>query len=93
MKFKETQVNISTLLLDPNNPRLVTDLNRKTQVPDSDLDDARMQEELLSRFKTQRSNDENEEFTEIKSKITSDFNHDPKKKNYKEGTLDGAEEN
>ena len=63
MKFQETRVNISSLLLDPNNPRLVSDLNRKIQVPDSDLEDARMQEELLSRFKTQRSNDENEEFT------------------------------
>lgn len=67
MKFIEAQVNISTLLLDPNNPRLVKNLTKMAQVPDSDLDDARVQEDLLSRFKTQKSNDENEEFTQIKT--------------------------
>ena len=67
MKFKETQVNISDLLLDPNNPRLVSDLNKAARVPDSDLDNARAQEELLGKFQNQRSNDESEQFTQIKT--------------------------
>lgn len=64
--IKEIQIQIDELLLDPNNPRLMSDLNRIEKVEDKDLDNESEQERLLQNFKLRESARGDEEFTDIK---------------------------
>ena len=46
--FRQLNVSIDRLLLDPNNPRCVTSLNVQAHIPDSEV--ASHQEALLEMF-------------------------------------------
>src|SRR5947207_2649838 len=46
--LQEIQIPIEDLLLDPNNPRFISDLAERTKIPDDKIADK--QEETLKRF-------------------------------------------
>jgi hypothetical protein len=63
--LNEISVKIDELLLDPNNPRLMDDINRDVKVDDENLDDKDVQEKLLGKFRKTKSDNDEENFTEI----------------------------
>src|SRR4051794_31810982 len=63
LKLSPIIVSTDDLLLDPNNPRLVTDLNAELNVPDDQFVDR--QAELLRRFDGNGSQTDNEEFFKV----------------------------
>lgn len=63
-------VAIDDLLLDPNNPRLVTDLNSRLDIPDEEVE--QRQTDLLKRFSREgEQRGEDDEFFSIEGLMTS----------------------
>lgn len=70
LKLNQIKVSIDDLLLDPNNPRLVTDLHQNLDVPDELAEEK--QEELLRKFSPGGAiADDEEDFLKIESLMTS----------------------
>lgn len=63
LKLTPIVVSIDDLLLDPNNPRLVTDLNAELNVPDDQFVDR--QDALLRRFDANSAQSNEEEFFKV----------------------------
>ncbi len=63
--LKEIEIPIDNLLLDPNNPRFIADLEQHHQIPDKEME--KRQEETLKRFsKRPRAEDSEFDVTNIK---------------------------
>ena len=66
--LNDIKININNLMLDPNNPRFIKDLRNHQHVTDDNVE--AMQGEILSRFSSKSSSDEND-VTNISDLYTS----------------------